>query len=83
MLWRGPVICLVVFLILIGSGALTLRLTNLAAKRALQALTILALLLLSGVLPVLIAAAAYSSPKVIAYLTDWLSRRSVSSIIQK
>lgn len=83
LIWRGPIICLIVFLILIGSGALTLRLTNPAFKRALQILTILALLLLSGVIPVLIGAIAYAIPKIIAYLTARLSKQPVSSIIQK
>ncbi|MBU0630290.1 MAG: glycosyltransferase family 9 protein [Candidatus Margulisbacteria bacterium] len=68
LLFRGGWLLLAAFIILIGSGYISLKLRRASHRLLLQVLTIASLLLIAGVLPVLLALTAYFAPKIVVYL---------------
>ena len=68
LIWRGFIPVIVIFIVLIGSGVLTLRFSKPTQRQLLMVGTILVLILVSGPIPLLLTAIVYFAPKFAAYL---------------
>ncbi|OGC12348.1 hypothetical protein A3K48_07845 [candidate division WOR-1 bacterium RIFOXYA12_FULL_52_29] len=67
-IFRGGWALLAAFIVLIGSGYLTLKLRLPSRRLILQAATISLLIFLAGIAPIVLAAIAYFAPRIVVYL---------------